>query len=68
MIAVYRVGGMSCGGCVAAVTRAIARVAPAAKVTVDLAQGKVEIEGSLAADAVRRAVEAAGFRFEGAVG
>ena len=65
MTAVYRVGGMTCRGCVAAVTHAIERAAPGVKVAVDLAAGRVSIEGGLAADAVARAVEDAGFRFEG---
>ncbi len=61
----YRVGGMTCGGCVAAVTRAIERLDPKARVSVDLAGGKVSVEGSLTRDVVRNAVEQAGFRFEG---
>ena len=57
---------MTCAGCVRAVTQAILRAAPAVHVTVDLAAGKINVEGVLAADAVARAVEGAGFRFEGA--
>ena len=65
MTETYRVGGMNCGGCVAAVTRAIQRLDPEAQVAVDLASGKVSIDARLARDAVQRAVEAAGFSFEG---
>lgn len=61
----YRVGGMSCSGCVAAVTRAIERLDPKARVSVDLASGKVSVDGTVTRDAVRSAVEAAGFAFEG---
>jgi copper chaperone len=66
MTQTYRVGGMTCGGCVSAVTRAIRRLDPEAAVAVDLAAGKVSVGSTLAEDAVRRAVEAAGFVFEGA--
>jgi copper chaperone len=65
MRAVYRVGGMTCAHCVAAVTDAIERAAPGVKVAVDLAAGKVSVDGTLAADAVRRAVEGAGYRLDG---
>jgi copper chaperone len=65
MTETYRVGGMTCGGCVAAVTRAIRNLDPQAKVAVDLASGEVMVEGAVARDAVRRAVEAAGFSVEG---
>jgi copper chaperone len=62
----YRVGGMSCGGCVRAVTRAIVRRAPAATVAVDLAAGRVTIGGGVSAEAIAEAVAEAGFTFEGA--
>jgi copper chaperone len=65
MTETYRVGGMNCGGCVAAVTQAIKRIDPTAKVAVDLESGKVRIDGRLARDAVQRAVEDAGFTLEG---
>lgn len=65
---IYRVGGMTCDGCVRAVTKAIQRLDPVARVSVDLAAGKVSVDGGLAADAVQRAVEQAGFSFEGVAG
>jgi copper chaperone len=55
------VGGMSCNGCVAAVTRAIQRLDPAAEVSVDLASGRVSVAGALGRAAVEGAVEAAGY-------
>lgn len=55
---------MTCGGCVRAVTNAIKAAAPSARVDVDLASGQVTVEGA-GADAVRRAVEDAGFGFGG---
>lgn len=61
---IYRVSGMTCGGCASAVTSAIKAAAPAAKVNVDLKTGKVSVDGA-AADAVKRAVEDAGFGFGG---
>jgi copper chaperone len=60
----YRVGGISCDGCVKAVTRAFRRLDPGAAIAVDLAAGKVSVDGTLAKDAVQRALEAAGFSFE----
>ena len=62
-----RVGGMSCGHCVAAVTRAIRRLDPAAEVSVDLASGRVSVAGALAREAVQSAVEAAGYTVETAI-
>ncbi|MBI3505738.1 MAG: heavy-metal-associated domain-containing protein [Proteobacteria bacterium] len=60
----YRVTGMTCGGCVRAVTNAIRASAPAASVAVDLPAGKVTVDG-LDEAGVRRAVEDAGFAFAG---
>ena len=65
MTETYRVGGMNCGGCVAAVTQAIQQLDPTAKVAIDLESGNVRIDGHLARAAVQRAVEDAGFSFEG---
>jgi len=62
----YKVDGMTCGGCVRSVTNAITRVAPDAKVEVDLPTGRVTVDGA-DADAVKKAVEGAGFDFGGAV-
>ena len=66
MSATYKVDGMTCGGCAASVTKAIVRVAPNAKVEVKLEGGKVQVEGEHDEQAVREAVEAAGFDFRGA--
>ena len=65
MTETYRVGGMNCGGCVAAVTRAIKQLDPKVQVAVDLESGSVRIDGAVGRDAVQRAVEGAGFSFEG---
>ncbi len=60
----YRVNGMTCGGCVRAVTGAIRASAPGASVAVDLPAGKITVSG-LDEAGVRRAVEEAGFDFAG---
>ena len=65
---VLKVEGMSCAGCVNAVTQAIRHLDPAAEVSVDLAAGKVSVAGAMAREAVERAVEAAGFVVEGGAG
>lgn len=61
----YKVEGMTCQGCVNAVTRALGRTAPAAKVTVDLAGGKVEVDGDIRPEQVAAAIAAAGFTVSG---
>lgn len=66
MTRTYRVSGMTCEGCVRSVTRAITRVAPAARVSVDLGAGRVSVEDGPDEQAVEGAVTNAGFRFEGA--
>lgn len=60
----YKVDGMTCGGCVRSVTNAITRLAPAATVEVDLSAGIVTVDGA-DAEAVKSAVEDAGFDFGG---
>ncbi|TWA89924.1 copper chaperone [Azospirillum brasilense] len=64
----YRVGGMTCGGCARSVTNAIGKLAPGAAVTVDLDAGTVAVEGGVAPETVRKAVEGAGFDFGGPAG
>jgi copper chaperone len=65
MAAKYKVSGMTCGGCVRAVTNAITARDAAAKVEVDLPAGVVSVEGDLSEDTVKDAVEGAGFDFGG---
>ena len=62
----YRVDGMTCEGCVRALLGAIRKVEPAAFVQVDLPTGTVTV-ADIGADAVRAAVERAGFDFGGTV-
>lgn len=64
----YKVEGMTCGGCVASVTKAIQRVSPALEVDVQLEGGKVVVRGEHGEEQVRDAVEGAGFDFAGREG
>ncbi len=54
--------GMSCGGCVLSVEKALAGVPGVARATVSLADKRAEVEGEgLDASALKDAVESAGF-------
>ncbi len=55
------VEGMTCQGCVRSVKAALEKADPTAKVEVDLDTGKVDIDGVLAYDAAKAAIEASGF-------
>jgi copper chaperone len=55
------VTGMTCGGCAKAVEGIIKGADRQAAVAVDLATGRVEARTAATADAVVRAIEAAGF-------
>ena len=56
----FEVPDMTCGHCVSAVTKAVAAVDPAARVQVDLARHRVEIEpGNADAAAYRQALQSA---------
>lgn len=61
----FRVSGMTCDGCVRAVTRAIHQRRPNADVTVDLGQGLVSIADNADAEVHAEAIEDAGFSVEG---
>lgn len=58
---VLAISGMTCGGCVGAVTRALSRVPGVAQAQVDLASGRATVTGTAPAAELIRAVEAAGF-------
>lgn len=55
------VAGMSCGHCVGAVTKAVQSAVKGVNVNVDLAGGRVEVAGTDDANAVRKAIEDAGY-------
>lgn len=65
MSGIFKVEGMSCGGCVSSVEQAIKAVAPEAEVEVMLEPGLVKVEGLDDNELVRKAVEDAGFTFQG---
>jgi len=56
-----KVSGMTCGGCINAVTRAIQAQDPQAKVRVDLAGQTVDLETTLSLDLARQLITDAGF-------
>jgi copper chaperone len=58
---------MTCGGCARAVAKALTAAAPHAKIDVDLAGGTVRVAGGPSDDAIRQAVETAGFDFAGRI-
>ena len=55
------VKGMTCQGCVNAVTRIVQRKDPAAQVTVDLASARVEGVSALDPQTLAAAISAAGY-------
>jgi copper chaperone len=57
----FQVEGMSCGHCRSAVTAAVRKVAPEAKVDVDLETGRVTVEGAVERPAIAAAIQAAGY-------
>ncbi len=57
----FQVEGMSCGHCRSAVTAAVRKVAPDAKIEVDLDSGRVTVEGAAERPAVAAAIRAAGY-------
>ncbi len=59
-----KVSGMTCGHCVAAVTRAASEVAGAKDVKVDLDQGLVTVDGNPNPAAIREAIEAEGYQIQ----
>jgi len=63
--ATYRIAGMTCGGCVRSVTRALRTALPQAEIEVDLARATAHVQGEHSEAAVQQAVEQAGFRFDG---
>jgi len=56
-----KVSGMTCGGCINAVTRAIQSEDPQAKVQVDLATQIVDLETTLSAEQASQLLSDAGF-------
>lgn len=64
---IFQVDDMTCGHCVSTVTRAVAEVAPGARVDVDLTTHRVAIEAETSrTGTIREAIERAGFTPVGA--
>ena len=61
----YKVDGMTCGGCVAALTRTLQKALPGLEVEVQLEGGLVRVAGAHDAAAVENAVGEAGFTYVG---
>jgi copper chaperone len=57
----FKVPDMTCGHCVATITKAVHGVAPDATVTTDLGSHRVKVEGATDGEAVRQAIVAAGY-------
>ena len=57
----FKVVGMTCGGCVNAVTTAIERAVPGVTVDVDIEAGTVQVAGTHRTGMVVDAIEDAGF-------
>lgn len=58
----FQVQGMTCGHCVKAVTQAVQSVDPQAKVQVDLAGGRVQVDSQQDAAVIARAIEEEGYK------
>ncbi len=63
-----KVEGMTCQGCVAAVTKAVQRLDPAAQVSVDLEAGRVAVVTDAQAIDVAQALGRAGYEAEAMTG
>ena len=57
----FQVNDMTCGHCVATVTRAIEGLDATAQVTIDLAAHRVQVESTRPAEQVEAAIRDAGF-------
>lgn len=66
-MALFRVDGMSCEGCVRSIANAVRKVVKGAEIHVDLTAGTVDVAGDVDESAIRTAVEQAGFTFKGVV-
>lgn len=64
----FQVEGMSCQHCVAAVTNAIREHDASAQVRVDLAAGRVAVESTQTVEAMKLAIDEAGYTVKGVTG
>jgi copper chaperone len=56
-----KVERMTCGGCAATVRAAVAKVAPRARMEIEIATGTLRVEGEADEARVRAAIEQAGY-------
>lgn len=59
---IFTVEGMTCGHCEKAVTKALLALDAQAKVVIDRAQNKVQVESEQAREALARAIADEGYR------
>jgi copper chaperone CopZ len=55
------INDMTCGGCVASITRVVTGLDPGARVSADVAARRVTIDSPLATDVVMAAISEAGY-------
>jgi copper chaperone CopZ len=58
---VYRINGMTCGGCAKHVEKALRSVAGVSSVVMDVTEGTATIEGTASMEAMAASVGAAGY-------
>jgi copper chaperone len=58
----FQVTGMTCGHCEKAVTRAVKQLDPAAEVTIDRAQNRVDVQSNQPHEALAKAIEEEGYQ------
>lgn len=62
---IYRVNGMTCGGCARHVEKALRGVPGVTQVAVDVAKGTATVEGSAPFESLAASVAAAGYDLAG---
>jgi copper chaperone CopZ len=62
---IYRVQGMTCGGCAKHVEKALRSVPGVASVVMDVAKGTAAVEGNASFEAMASSVAAAGYAMVG---
>ena len=60
-VKIYRVNGMTCGGCAKHVEKALRSVAGVSAVVVDVAKGTATVEGGASFEILAASVSAAGY-------
>ena len=55
------IAGMTCQGCVNAVTRIVKRADPQAEVKIDLASGRADVKTAAEAQVIAKAISAGGY-------